>query len=127
VSADAFRKLIAGCALAAVVAAFCAVGVALVALNASTTASSRAATAARAAALVSTGIRELLLNGKTASAISARKTAGIVKGIQEELTFDHQSTVRGQQTVAEAERQLERHLDQTIRLALSRTASKRSR
>lgn len=68
-------------------------------------------------------IQTLLLNGKTASAVSAKKTARIVAGIQSELTFDHRSTVRGQRTLAEAERLLEQHLDQTIRSAIDQAAS----
>jgi hypothetical protein len=67
-------------------------------------------------------IQTLLLNGKTASAVSAKKTARIVAGIQSELTFDHKSTVRGQKTLAAAERALEQHLDRTIRAAILQEA-----
>jgi hypothetical protein len=72
------------------------------------------------AAANSTALRELLLDGKTASAISAHKTAVEVQA----LLTDHAQSARQQREIAVAVSQLEKHLDATIRLAISEAAAR---
>lgn len=65
-------------------------------------------------AILASEIKTLLLDGKTASAISAKKTAIEVKS----LLTDHAETVKSQQELASAIAAIERHEDATIRAAI---------
>lgn len=67
-------------------------------------------------------LRTLLLDGKTASAISAKKTAKEVELLSQQQEFDHQQAVQGTKTLARVESQVEKHLDRTIRRAIGNAA-----
>lgn len=68
----------------------------------------------------SDGTQTLLLDGKTASAKSAKLTA---KGVAKLLT-DHKETAQQQQEIAKAIFDIEKHFDKTIRSAITQAAGK---
>jgi hypothetical protein len=139
------RKLIVVCAISSVIASFSGFGVALAALLSSTSAThaathaSLAATrSARTAAGVAGDIRKLLLNGKTASAIAAKKGAHEIQLLLAQQRYDHHQTViaerqaaNGEKTIQLIELQIEgridRHLDTTIRSVIAQTVAAESR
>ena len=76
-------------------------------------------------------LRTLLLDGKTASAIAAKKTATEVKSLIALQAFDHRQTVNaekqtasGQATLRVIIREVEVHLDATIRRQVNQAAKK---
>ena len=72
------------------------------------------------AANTASEIQTLLLDGKTASAKAARKTAGEVAT----LLIEQSHSVRSQRATKAAILAVEKHLDATIRSAVDRAASK---
>lgn len=68
------------------------------------------------------GIERLLLNGKTASAISSKKTAQEVKSLLALQAFDHAQTQAGTKQLARIVTSVENHLDATIRAAVNHAA-----
>lgn len=76
-------------------------------------------------------LRTLLLDGKTASAIAAKKTATEVKSLIALQAFDHRQTVNaekqaatGQATLKAVIREVETHLDATIQRSVTQAAEK---
>lgn len=76
-------------------------------------------------------LRTLLLDGKTASAISASKTAQEVKSLLALQKFDHRQTVNAEKQAATGQvelkaivREVETHLDATIRTQVNQAAEK---
>jgi hypothetical protein len=133
-----FQKLIAACAISGVVAAFSALGVAIgsleaaisashhstAATNASTSAAHAAARAASSTAAITSDIRELLLNGKTASAIDAKKSAHELKLLIAQQKFDHRQTEQGTKTLANVEAEVEANIDATVKASVESVASR---
>lgn len=67
-------------------------------------------------------IRTLLLNGKTASALSAQKTAQEVKSLIQLTTYDHKQSeiqfkaqAQGEKIINTAISDIEKHLDKTLK------------
>lgn len=114
-------RLLLAMAIAAIVASFSGLGLAIAALENSTTASHHAATAATAAADVSTGIRELLLNGKTASAKDAKRSAHELSLLIAQQRFDHRQTVKGQHTLTKVELQVENAIVSRVEASVDST------
>ena len=71
----------------------------------------------------SNNVNTLLLNGKTASAMSAKKTAREVELLLQQQAFDHRQTEAGTKTLAKVEAAVEAHLDATIRTAIQQEAA----
>lgn len=65
-------------------------------------------------------LRTLLLDGKTASAISAKKTAAEVKLLLAQQSFNQAQTRNGQKNLSTAVHEVERHLDSTINAEIGR-------
>lgn len=79
-------------------------------------------------------IQALLLNGKTASAISSKKTAREVKLLLKQQAFDHTQTqgqlkaqAAGSKVIGEAIAKIDEHLDATIKRAVSEAAARVAR
>lgn len=70
----------------------------------------------------SAALRQLLLDGKTASAISAKRTAQEVNLLLQQQAFDHAQTQSSEKRLKFVVRQVERHLDRTILRAIDRAA-----
>lgn len=118
------RKLVVICAVSAAISGFCALGLSVYSAANTHQAVSGVHTAV-------TGIQSLLLNGKTASAISAKKTANEVNLLRKQQAFDHKQTVTAEAQARNAQEELqavvqevERHLDMTIRTSIAAAASK---
>jgi hypothetical protein len=78
-----------------------------------------------------TNIQALLLNGKTASAISSKKTAREVSLLLTQQAFDHTQTRKqlqaqetGNKVIAQAIAKIDAHLDQTIKTAVDDAAAR---
>jgi hypothetical protein len=69
-------------------------------------------------------LRLLLLDGKTASAKSARLTAHEVQLLVGQSSFDHTQSVNGQKELQVTIHVVERHLDRTIRRAVNHAAAR---
>lgn len=79
----------------------------------------------------SVALQSLLLNGHTASAISAKQTKEEVASLNQAVgllvsqqQFDHTQAVDGQKRLRAVIRQVESHLDHTIERAISRAATR---
>lgn len=125
------RGLLVVGVVAGVTAAFSALGLSIYGASNAGSAAHNAAGAARRSAAVSKEIRTLLLDGKTASAISAKKTAKEVKLLIDQQAFDHQQTVNAEKQAADGQtdlkaivREVETHLDATIRTQVNQAAEK---
>jgi hypothetical protein len=69
-------------------------------------------------------VKTLLLNGKSASAISARKTGREVQLLLDQQAFNHAQVARGTRTIKRVILQIERHLDATILRDVNRAATR---
>jgi hypothetical protein len=71
----------------------------------------------------SDGVHTLLTNGKTSSALSAKKTAREVALQQQQQRFDHAQTQNGQTEIKDVVKSVEKHLDATIHSSISQQAA----
>lgn len=111
------RGLLVVGVVAGVIAAFSALGLSIYG-------ASNAASAAHNAATVSRDIRTLLLDGKTASAKSAKVTANNTRLLLAQQEFDHTQTENGTKELRVVIREVEAHLDRTISRSVTRAAIK---
>lgn len=118
------RGLLVTGVISAVIASFSALGLAIYG-------ASNAASAAHNAAATAGDIRTLLLDGKTASALAAKKTAREVASLAALQKFDHQQTVNaekqaagGQAAIKAIIREVEAHLDATIQRSITQAAER---
>jgi hypothetical protein len=70
------------------------------------------------------GVHTLLLDGHTASAVSARKTRQEVGLLLQQQGYDHQQTENAETRLKVAVQQVEKHMDQTIRSAIAQAADR---